>query len=127
MATDTRGGSRGGYWSSDTSVVSPCCAEPSPDGTMIAYQANVGPYNIEVMNVDGSNRRSVTSGNGPVWSPDGSRLYIRDFVGSGWQYFEVDLATGSRSSIARQVVRWNHAGSAYLYTYAGNLHLSTAC
>ncbi len=102
----------------------PCCAEPSHDGTQIAFQGGVGPT-IKVMNADGSGLRTVTSGNGPVWSPDGTRLYIREFVGS-WANFEVDVATGAKTPIARQVVRWSRDGSRYLYTFAGNLYASTS-
>ncbi|MGE3356575.1 MAG: TolB family protein [Acidimicrobiia bacterium] len=107
------------------SVVQPCCAEPSHDGTRIAFQSGFGPYSINVMNADGSGLRLVTSGNGPVWSPDGTRLYIREFVGT-WANFEVDVATGAKTPIARSVVRWSRDGSRYLYTFAGNLYASTA-
>jgi lysophospholipase L1-like esterase len=101
-------------------------AEPSPDGSRIAYQVGPGgPYRIEVMDADGSDVRSVTTGNAPSWSPDGSLLYFREF-NSGWKNYQIDLTTGARTQIARQVVRWNHAGTAYLYTYAGNLYASTA-
>jgi Tol biopolymer transport system component len=44
----------------------------SPDGTMIAFSA--AQTDIEVVDVEGSNRRSLGPGLEPVWSPDGSQI-----------------------------------------------------
>ncbi|MBX2992034.1 MAG: PD40 domain-containing protein [Bacteroidetes bacterium] len=55
----------------------------SPDGKMISFTSDrEGCDNIWVMNVDGSNRRSVTKEkdrqtNGAVWTPDGQYLIAR--------------------------------------------------
>ena len=53
----------------------------SPDGTRLAFvsytDADLSTYKIEVMNVDGTGRRTVATTPGaswPVWSPDGTRL-----------------------------------------------------
>lgn len=45
----------------------------SRDGTRIAATVDDGGR-VEVMDADGSNRRTVGSGYSPAWSPDGSRL-----------------------------------------------------
>ena len=55
----------------------------SPDGSMIAFVSNSqngAGSKIQVMNTDGSNRRTIASGSSPAWSPDGSKIL---FVGSG--------------------------------------------
>lgn len=58
-------------------------AEPSPNGTRLAYHSD---YQVYVANADGSNPQHIATGNGfnfmPKWSPDGQWL---EFL-SGEQY-----------------------------------------
>lgn len=103
-----------------------CCAEPSPDGTKIAFQVDTSTKRIGVMNADGSGVVDLGVGFGPIWSADGSKLYVREFVDNGWREFELDIATGNRVEIARRIVRWNNAGTEYLFTTGGNLYVSNA-
>ncbi|MGH2806673.1 MAG: Calx-beta domain-containing protein [Actinomycetota bacterium] len=59
----------------------------SPDGSRIAFEAQPDGSGIGVMNADGSNVSSITTGAGgnagdhdPSWSPDGSKIaFRRDF------------------------------------------------
>jgi Tol biopolymer transport system component len=46
----------------------------SPDGTKIAFSTNTQYSAVELINVDGTERRVVSSGGHPVWSPDGSQI-----------------------------------------------------
>ena len=63
----------------------------SPDGTQIAFDRGPGkgPYDLFVMNSDGSNETNLSTGLGTVngaldWSPDGTRiLFQSDRAGSG--------------------------------------------
>ena len=41
----------------------------SPDGTQLAFSANLLPWKIHVMYADGAKRRNLTPGIWPVWSP----------------------------------------------------------
>jgi len=57
----------------------------SPDGKQIAFVSwdQTKPATIDVINADGSNRRSIASGSYPSWSPDGSRVL---FIGGSQVY-----------------------------------------
>ncbi|HJR08368.1 MAG TPA: hypothetical protein VJ842_13995, partial [Pyrinomonadaceae bacterium] len=49
----------------------------SPDGTKIAFTCGSEPFNICVMNADGSNVQSLTNENAdgsPAFSPDGTKI-----------------------------------------------------
>lgn len=62
----------------------------SPDGKSIAFtSATNGPYQIYVMNADGSNRRQVTQGEHPSWSPDGKKLAFTKWGGPGTNTFQI--------------------------------------
>lgn len=54
-------------------VAMPASAQPSG---LIAYVSRVAgsPYNVHVMNPDGSGRRALAQGQSPSWSPDGERI-----------------------------------------------------
>jgi Tol biopolymer transport system component len=41
----------------------------SPDGRRLAFSANLLPWQVHVMNADGTKRRNLTPGIWPVWSP----------------------------------------------------------
>jgi Tol biopolymer transport system component len=76
----------------------------SPDGDRIAFFANPeGPYNIHVMNADGSDPIRVTASGlddkDPAWFPDGRHLaFARErkrLVGRNIELFKLDLETGN--------------------------------
>jgi Tol biopolymer transport system component len=48
----------------------------SPDGTTILFASRRAPRGIYIMNADGTGRRRLSSGNRPVWSPDGSKIAL---------------------------------------------------
>jgi Tol biopolymer transport system component len=52
-------------------------AEPSPDGKTVAFQATVGgagARQIQLVDTDGSNERTLTTGDNPSGSPNGQQL-----------------------------------------------------
>jgi Tol biopolymer transport system component len=71
----------------------------SPDGTQIAYMCGIAgppaPFEICVMNADGTDVRRLTSNSvfdgGPSWSPDGNHILFARFVpGAGQQLFVIE-------------------------------------
>lgn len=102
-----------------------CCAEPSPDGSRIAYQTEGSGRVVEIIASTGGPVLQTVAGFNPVWSADGARLYVKRFT-DRLRFFEVTLATGSSVEIPRNIVRWNNAGTEYLYTFAGDLYISSA-
>lgn len=65
----------------------------SPDGTRIVYSRN---FSIWVMNVDGTNKMQLASGDSPVWSPDGSKIAF--LVGDGFTYGAIYLMNADGSN-----------------------------
>jgi Tol biopolymer transport system component len=78
----------------------------SPDGTMLSFLSCQGTTcSIEVMNADGSDRRTIVD-NGvegpiPVWSPDSTRLAYSQLVGSDCCSYDAFVVTVSDGSVVR--------------------------
>ncbi len=74
----------------------------SPDGSRIAYYSTrdplSGPWELWVMNPDGSGKSQLSMGNdySPAWSPDGNRIaYVHEPLSSGNAEIAVlDVASG---------------------------------
>ena len=52
-------------------------AEPSPDGMTVAFHRAFGaacPCQIQLVDIDGSNERTLATGTNPSWSPNGQQL-----------------------------------------------------
>ena len=49
-------------------------AEVSPDGKTVAFHQGTAPTTICLVEIDGSNERTLANGSFPSWSPDGSRI-----------------------------------------------------
>lgn len=64
----------------------------SPDGGRIAFSSQDG---IQVINRDGSNRRTITQGEDPAWSPTGDEIVYRGCLGGGRCGLIVANANGS--------------------------------
>ena len=76
----------------------------SPDGKKIAFLCGAEPFDVCVMNVDGSNLIALTSTQNnitPTWSPDGSRIAFTSFRDNG-QHVYIMNADGS--NVQRLVV-----------------------
>ena len=48
--------------------------ELSPNGQTVAFQAGSAPQMIQLIEIDGTNERTLANGAFPSWSPDGSRI-----------------------------------------------------
>jgi Tol biopolymer transport system component len=54
----------------------------SPDGTQLVVDSGNPQGSVQVMNIDGSNRRAIAVGADAAWSPDGKRIvFARQEVG----------------------------------------------
>ncbi len=78
----------------------------SPDNHLIAFESNRdGPFQIYVMNADGSHRRTLTDGANdhrrPVWTPDGKSILYDSFDGVHQDIWLVNIADGSRKQLTR--------------------------
>jgi Tol biopolymer transport system component len=97
----------------------------SPDGRTIAYAhlpqdsaelaLGSSPYQIWLIDVDGSNKRFVAPGNSVDWSPDGKKLVISD-----GRIFTIDLETKEVTMVERYYKgvspAWSPDGSTIAYT-----------
>jgi Tol biopolymer transport system component len=77
----------------------------SPDGSTIAFNsdreggAGLGGY---LMNPDGSNLRRIDTDvwfEYPSWSPDGSKIAFMGALGSNYEVFVIDVATGETTQL----------------------------
>jgi serine/threonine-protein kinase len=80
----------------------------SPDGRWIAYVSDdSGEDEIYVEPFPDLGRRfKVTTGGarGPVWAPDGSRLYYRQFNAPAFDLVAIDVRAGDRFDVGERVV-----------------------
>ncbi len=66
----------------------------SPNGTQIAFTAYIGDGptgNIDVVNVDGTGRRTVTQGHVPTWSSDGQRIAFERIDGDVSHIYSINV------------------------------------
>jgi pSer/pThr/pTyr-binding forkhead associated (FHA) protein len=78
----------------------------SPDGGRIVFHGRDG---IQVINRDGSNRRTITQGEDPAWSPTGDEIVYRGCLGGGRCGLIVANADGSNP---RQITTHANDGGA---------------
>lgn len=78
----------------------------SPDGGRIVFRGQDG---IQVINRDGSNRRTITQGEDPAWSPTGDEIVYRGCLGGGRCGLIVANADGSNP---RQITTHANDGGA---------------
>jgi Tol biopolymer transport system component len=75
----------------------------SPDGKELAYMAGGSPFDLFVMDADGSNIRRVThtpeDENLVGWLPDGSGLAFQQDGPGGSALWSLDLQTGARKKL----------------------------
>ncbi len=61
----------------------------SPDGSRIAYQENVRPRKLHIVNVDGTGDYVITTGQRPFWSLKGGLIAFDSCVGSSCGIFTI--------------------------------------
>ncbi len=101
----------------------------SPDGSMIAFTSNADSANstIEIMNSDGTNRRTVPGAAGklPSWSPDGSALAFIVQGANGESDVHVINIDGTGDRVVRtgvwNQVSWSPDGSQLAVTGSPNV------
>ena len=84
----------------------------SPDGRYIAYQSIDGT--LHVVNADGTNDRSLTSGKqgiatSPLWSSDGRQLAFVEVAATGESIFSFDFSSSRLIQVAASVDPVNSA------------------
>jgi hypothetical protein len=102
-----------------------CCLRVSPDGTKILFQVGFGPYSVMLMNTDGSGLVALHSGNSLGWSADGRKIYFREFNGSFFQVYEMNV-DGSGATAIPHFPLWSSDGAAYLFQQGDDLYKNTA-
>jgi serine/threonine protein kinase/Tol biopolymer transport system component len=115
--------------SDDRSLVSGQNPDWSPDGRYLAYETLDNPSHIRIYDMNSDTSRQLTSGSrsyrAPDWSPDGQEIVAMSPVGSTWQLFIINIATG----VARQVTSddgdkrfpaWSPDGSLIAYNTLDN-------
>ena len=78
----------------------------SPDNNTIAFQSNRnGPYDIYLMNADGTQQRALTKGTSddrhPAWMPDGKTLLFDSAEGTTREIWSLNVADGSTKQLTR--------------------------
>ena len=76
----------------------------SLDGSRLAFNVVTSSgFDIDVMSVDGIDRRSVVASSAseerPRWSPDGEQLTYYSDGGGSWEVYTVMVATGATRSL----------------------------
>lgn len=106
-------------WEAGANVIGPLLEEPdaahpdwSPVGDEIVYQSPAsGSWDLYLINVDGTNKRRLTTGPGveglPAWSPDGRWVAYVAFDGQNWSL---------------RLVGRDGAGDRLLFTYDGGFY-----
>jgi Tol biopolymer transport system component len=91
-------------------IVGDLAANPawSPNGKQIAYQAEAdGVKQIFVVNLDGTGKRQLTTGNanhvGPQWSPDGASVLYRAQEGGSWGIWRMSCDGGNQVRVAKDL------------------------
>ncbi len=112
----------------------------SPDGNQIAFDRGPGkgPYDLFVMNSDGSNETNLSSGLGTVnvaldWSPDGTRiLFHSDRGGSGTDLWVVrpdgsdPRQLTNTAAVSEAAASWSPNGSSIVYQRADGIWIMDA-
>jgi TolB protein len=99
-------------------------AEFSPDGTTIAFATE---HSIELIDTDGTNRRTLTTdaANHPSWSPDGSRIAAVTSTANGqFAICIIDVATGGLRTVTDGVASdfypaWSPDGRQIVFARSG--------
>lgn len=106
--------------------VDPAGPSWSPQGTEIAYSGKVGKarYCITIARSDGSDKRTLTPGENPQWSPDGKRILFRAkdaaSPGSPLELFVINVDGSGRKKLTEnagyvQLMKWSPDGKKILY------------
>lgn len=66
-------------------------ADWSPDGTRMIFETNQNlGANIGIINLDGTGRAVIGSGQFPAWSPDGSKIIFALLTGTGYHIYTMN-------------------------------------
>lgn len=73
----------------------------SPDGSKIAYQENVWPRKIHIVNADGTGDYVITEGQRPFWSPKGGLIAYDSCIGSDCGIFTIQPNGQGRKQLTK--------------------------